>query len=78
MFEYIQSAEEYRTICDLLSNAKEIWQNINFVLIRLNLKSKNELGSCDALIDILSEAESTEIELLIIIKSAIGGSRIAV
>ncbi len=78
LFEYIQSAEEYRTICDLLIKAKEIWQKINFVLIRLNLKSENELGNCDTLIDILSEAESTEIELLITIRSAIGGSRVAV
>ena len=72
LFECIQKDEEYRSICDLLIKAKKLWQTVNFVLIRINLKSKNELSSCEALIDILSEAESTDIEILNTIRVTIG------
>ncbi len=53
-------------IYDLLINAKNIWKKINFVLIRMNIKSKEELNGCESLIEILSEAE--KIDLMIIKK----------
>ena len=51
-------------IYDLLIQANSIWLKINFILIRMNLKSKKELRSCDGLIDVLTKAESIDIEIL--------------
>lgn len=60
---------EYQEFYDLLIYAYNLWKRINFVLIRMNLKSKEVIASCDKLVELLDEAKKTDLAILRSVRS---------